>query len=137
MNKTREDYIREFHTAFGLDIDSEPRIDLLKLRRTLIDEETKELFSDIDEAIGYLERGEKVPRELYLNMLKELTDIQVVVSGASVALKPLKKLDEAFVRVCESNMSKLGADGKPMYREDGKVLKGPGYFPPDLSDLIS
>jgi hypothetical protein len=46
-------------------------------------------------------------------------------------------LEEAFRRVHESNMSKLGPDGKPMYREsDGKVLKGPNYVPPDLSDLV-
>jgi predicted HAD superfamily Cof-like phosphohydrolase len=136
VSKTREDYIRSFHEAFGLDIDSEPTVKLFKLRRTLIEEETKELFADIDSAISYIEKGETVPRELYENMLKELTDIQVVVSGAAVALKPLKELDEAFKRVYESNMSKLGADGKPIYREDGKVLKGPNYFKPDLSDLI-
>ncbi len=45
-------------------------------------------------------------------------------------------LDEALNRVHESNMSKLDEDGKPIYREDGKVLKGPNYKPPDLSDLI-
>ena len=45
-------------------------------------------------------------------------------------------LDEAMHRVHESNMYKLDQDGKPIYREDGKVLKGPNYQPPDLSDLI-
>ena len=45
-------------------------------------------------------------------------------------------LDEALNRVHESNMSKLGEDGKPIYREDGKVLKGPHYKPPNLTDLI-
>lgn len=110
---------------------------LLKLRRTLIDEETKELFADIDMAITYLEREEDVPPELYANMLKELADVQTVLSGMAVSLKPLKELQVAFERVHESNMSKLGADGAPIYREDGKILKGPNYFSPDLSDLIS
>ena len=137
MARTREDYLKDFHTAFGLDVHSDPTVQLLKLRRTLIDEETKELFADIDAAIAHLEKGEAVPHELYANMLKELADVQVVVSGMSVAVKPLKELDLAFKRVHESNMSKLGTDGKPTYREDGKVLKGPNYFPPDLSDLIS
>tara|TARA_R100000781_G_scaffold33_3_gene44 strand:+ start:1247 stop:1396 length:150 start_codon:yes stop_codon:yes gene_type:complete len=45
-------------------------------------------------------------------------------------------LDEAMHRVHTSNMSKLGDDGKPITREDGKVLKGPNYQPPDLSDLV-
>lgn len=136
-NKTREEYIKEFHEAFSLDLNENPTVKILQLRKTLIGEEVKELFSDIDEAIAHLEKGEEVPRELYLNMLKEMADVQVVLSGTSVALKPLAKLEEAFVRVCESNMSKLGKDGKPIYREDGKVLKGPKYFSPDLSDLIN
>jgi predicted HAD superfamily Cof-like phosphohydrolase len=137
MNKTREEYIKDFHTAFGLDVGSEPTVKLLKLRRSLIDEETKELFADIDSAIAHLEKGEPVPHELYVNMLKELSDVQVVLSGTAVSVKPLEKLEEAFVRVNESNMSKLGPDGKPIYREDGKVLKGPNYFKPDLTDLVS
>ncbi len=91
---------------------------------------------DIDHAIEYLERNENIPKELLMNMLKELADMQFVISGASVAIKPLRKLDEAFKRVFESNMSKLGDDGKPVYREDGKVLKGPNYNPPNLTDLI-
>ncbi|MHB1163592.1 MAG: hypothetical protein ACYCZZ_03705 [Minisyncoccota bacterium] len=136
MSTTREDRVREFHEAFDLDVGAEPTIKLLKLRRTLIDEETQELFSDIDTAIAHLERGEFVPQELYHNMLKELADVQVVLSGTSVALKPLQELEEAFRRVCESNMSKLDRNGKPIYREDGKALKGPNYFKPDLSDLV-
>ena len=128
--------MREFHRVFGLTIGADPTVKLLQLRRSLIDEETKELFADIDAAIAYLERGEIVPRELYSNMLKELADVQVVISGTAVALKPLKELEEAFQRVHDSNMSKLGEDGKPLYRDDGKVLKGPNYFEPDLSDLV-
>ena len=137
MNKVREDSVREFHKVFGLTIGADPTVKLLQLRRSLIDEETKELFSDIDAAIAYLEKGEIVPRELYTNMLKELADVQVVISGTAVALKPLQELEEAFQRVHDSNMSKLGADGKPLYRDDGKVLKGPNYFEPDLWDLVS
>ena len=136
MKQTREDYIKEFHNAFGVEVNAEPTVKLLKLRRSLIDEETKELFADIDAAIAHLEAGTPVPHALYVNMLKELSDVQVVLSGTSVSVKPLEKLDEAFVRVHESNMSKLGEDGKPIYREDGKVLKGPNYHKPDLTDLV-
>ena len=133
---TREDYIKQFHEAFNLDIDQEPNLKLVKLRRTLIAEETKELLADLDSVIECLETGQEIPKELWMNMLKEMADVQVVVSGTAVSLKPVAKLEEAFKRVHESNMSKLGLDGKPMYREDGKVMKGPNYYPPDLSDLV-
>ncbi len=134
--KTREDYIKEFHQAFGQGVHEEPTLNVLKLRKTLISEETKELMVEIDTALAHIEKGETVPAEVYKNMLKEMADVQVVLSGTAVALKPVKNLDEAFKRVHDSNMSKLGADGKPIYREDGKVLKGPNYFKPDLTDLV-
>ena len=136
MQKSREEMITEFHRAFEQGVHEEPTVEVLKLRRTLIHEETKELCVDMDEAIALLEQGKEVPHKLYVNMLKELADVQVVLSGASVALKPLAQLEEAFTRVHQSNMSKLGKDGKPILREDGKVLKGPNYFKPDLNDLV-
>ncbi len=136
MVKTREDYIKEFHNAFGQGVHQEPTVEVLKLRRTLIAEEAKELFEEIDAAIALLESGKPVPKETYANMLKELADLQVVLSGTSVSFKPLKNLDEAFKLVHASNMSKLDDNGRPILREDGKVLKGPKYFKPDLTDLI-
>ena len=66
--------------------------------------------------------------------LKELADLVYVCYQYAENMGWF--LDEALNRVHESNMSKLGEDGKPIYREDGKVLKGPGYKPPDLSDLF-
>ena len=66
--------------------------------------------------------------------LKELADLVYV--GYQYAENMGWFLDEALDRVHKSNMSKLGEDGKPIYREDGKVLKGPNYQPPDLSDII-
>ena len=66
--------------------------------------------------------------------LKELADLVYVCYQYAENMHWF--LDESLNRVHESNMSKLGEDGKPIYREDGKVLKGPGYKPPDLSDLI-
>lgn len=134
--KNREDHIKKLHEAFRLAINAEPTPALLRLRKTLIQEEVAELFSDIDQAVLLLEKGEVVPETLYINMLKEMADIQTVLSGTSVALKPLRNLEEAFLRVQESNMSKLDADGNPIYREDGKFMKGPHYTAPDLSDLI-
>ena len=66
--------------------------------------------------------------------LKELSDLVYVCYQYAENMGWL--LDEAMNRVHQSNMSKLGEDGKPIYREDGKVLKGPNYKPPDLSDLF-
>ena len=137
MKSTREDVVKEFHKTFTVEIDAEPTVELLQSRRALIKEETEELFSDIDLAISLLEQGKTVPRDVYINMLKELADVQIVLSGTSVALKPLQELEEAFVRVSKSNMSKLGEDGKPIHNEYCKVLKGPKYCKPDLSDLVS
>ena len=68
------------------------------------------------------------------NVLKELADLVYVCFQFAASQE--WDLDEAMHRIHESNMSKLGDDGKPIYREDGKVLKGPNYKPPILNDLI-
>ncbi len=64
-----------------------------------------------------------------------LTDLLVVIYGAGHAFGI--NLDDCFLEVHDSNMSKLGADGMPIYREDGKVMKGPDYCPPDLASLVA
>ena len=66
--------------------------------------------------------------------LKELADLIYVCAQYAENLN--WDIEQALRRVHRSNMSKLGEDGKPIYREDGKVLKGPNYQPPDLSDLV-
>ena len=66
--------------------------------------------------------------------LKELADLVYVCYQYAANMR--WDLDEAMHRVHESNMSKLDEDGKPIYREDGKVLKGPNYKPPNLEDLV-
>jgi len=80
------------------------------------------------------EFNEVAQEDTKLNMLKELADLVYVTYGYAATFG--WDLDEAVKRVHESNMSKLGEDGKPIYREDGKVLKGPNYKKPDLSDLV-
>ena len=70
---------------------------------------------------------------------KEITEYlqtNMKIFQKAVTLFPPMVVYEAFVRVHKSNMSKLGLDGKPIKREDGKVMKGPNYAPPDLSDLV-
>ena len=88
-------------------------------------------FKEFLEADGFLFRhGQNVQEEC----LKELADLVYVCYQYAENMGWF--LDEALNRVHESNMSKLDEDGKPIYRDDGKVLKGPNYKPPDLSDLF-
>jgi len=68
------------------------------------------------------------------NCLKELADLVYVCYQYAANMK--WDLDEAMHRVHESNMSKLDEEGNPIYRDDGKVLKGPNYKPPNLEDLV-
>ena len=96
-------------------------------QRNLIVEEFKEFL----EADGMLFR--KNP-EFPANCLKELADLVYVCYQYAVNMG--WSLDEAMHRIHDSNMSKLDKDGKPIYREDGKVLKGPNYAPPNLEDLV-
>ena len=96
-------------------------------QKDLIVEEFKEFL----EADGFMfKHGQNVQEEC----LKELADLVYVCYQYAENMHWF--LDEALNRIHESNMSKLGEDGKPIYRDDGKVLKGPNYKPPNLSDLV-
>lgn len=129
-----EQKVRQFHVAINQQLDMPLSPELLALRKTLIAEEVSELFAEIDKAIADLQTEATVARETHLNLLKEMADVQYVLSGMSVTFG--FKSDAVFDRVHKSNMSKLGDDGKPILREDGKAMKGPNYHPPMLADLI-
>ena len=91
----------------------------------------------IEEFKEFLEAEDQLYRDnptVTAEALKELADLVYVCYQYAENMNWF--LDEALNRVHESNMSKLGEDGKPIYREDGKVLKGPNYKPPNLTDLI-
>jgi len=114
----------DFMSSFGqevLDVPTLPEQNLAKLRLELIREEVEELNVGI-EGMDIVEIADA------------LTDILYVVYGAGHAFGI--DLDECYHEVHRSNMSKLGADGKPIYREDGKILKGPNYFHPNLKDIL-
>lgn len=131
----REDYVRQFHRAMGQDVgNNSPSATLLEFRYGLILEEVKELGEEIAYAMAESHFKEGIPLRVKARMLKELADVQYVISGLAVALG--LPLAQAFIRVHKSNMSKLGADGKPVYREDGKVLKGPNYVSPEMEELF-
>ena len=117
---------KEFRTKYGLK--SSRTRDRRSYQKNLIVEEFKEFL----EAEGMLFRNNAT---IESEALKELADLIYVAYQYADNMGWF--LDEALDRVPLSNMSKLGEDGKPIRREkDGKVLKGPNYKPPDLSDLI-
>lgn len=101
----------------------------LNLQQNLIDEEHLEL------AHAYLELKKDIAnKQVREHMLKELADLVYVCHQMAACFG--WDLQTAFNRVHGSNLSKLGGDGKPIRREDGKVLKGPNYYEPSLIDLV-
>ena len=120
---TKTQKVRQFTRAMGQPLDVEPTPDLARLRQDLIMEEAGEVWEELER-----------PVISKAKLTKELADLLYVVYGTALAFG--LPLDPAFNRVHESNMSKL-VDGKPLYREDGKVLKGPNYQPPVLDDLFN
>ena len=116
---------KEFRKKYNLKSDATRAT--RQYQRDLIVEEFKEFL----EAEGMLfSHGRNAKEEC----LKELADLVYVCYQYAENMGWF--LDEALDRVHKSNMSKLGEDGKPIYREDGKVLKGPNYKPPTLEDLF-
>jgi predicted HAD superfamily Cof-like phosphohydrolase len=125
MSKTNFESVGEFMQAFGQEVKDKaefPDNDTIALRLELILEEVGELREAIGEAN-------------IVEVADALTDILYVVYGAGHSFGI--DLDKCFEEVHSSNMSKLGEDGKPIYREDGKVLKGPKYFAPDLTKYVA
>ena len=121
---TNFDLVEEFMTAFGQDVEkvaSMPDRKTAMLRLKLILEEYEELETAVEE-------------HHLVGIADALTDILYVTYGAGHAFGI--NLDECFKEVHESNMSKLGPDGKPIYRDDGKVMKGPDYREPDLRKVL-
>ena len=116
---------KEFRTQYNLK--SSATKGKRSYQKNLIVEEFKEFL----EAEGMLFRKNNFFRA---ECLKELADLVYVCYQYAANMD--WDLDEALHRVHESNMSKLDEDGKPIYRDDGKVLKGPNYAPPNLEDLV-
>ena len=117
--------VKKFMETFGQEIKEKPGFPddkITSLRYDLIKEELEELKEAIDN------------RDIK-EVADALTDILYVTYGAGHAFGI--DLDKCFEEVQNSNMSKLGSDGKPIYNDKGKVMKGPNYFKPDLSKFVS
>lgn len=111
--------VKEFYTAFGQEFKTEPtnlEYERAKLRYRLIEEEVIELTDGI------------FKHDLN-NAAKELCDCFYILLGTALELGIADKLEAFFDLVHESNMSKLGADGKPIFRADGKIIKSENYKP--------
>ena len=121
---TNFEKVGDFMEAFGqevLYIPTMPDFNLSALRLDLIEEEVQELRDGL-------------ANKSMLEIADALTDILYVVYGAGHAFGI--DLDDCFHEVHSSNMTKLGADGRPLYRDDGKVMKGPNYREPDLTAFV-
>lgn len=122
--ETNFELVENFMNSFGQEIKDEPEIpdwNTCALRLDLITEEVREL----EVALA---------NEDIVGIADALTDILYVVYGTGHAFGI--DLDACFEEVHRSNMSKLGREGEPIYREDGKVLKGPDYSDPDLGSIL-
>ena len=136
-NKDQLSLLVDFMTAMGQPVSQGwEDIECIKLGLKLIEEETEEFREAVENIFENTEcgEGEDVLNDSREDLAKELADILYVCywTAAKIGID----VNEAFRRVHASNMSKLGPDGKPVKREDGKVLKGPGYHAPDLSDIV-
>ncbi len=126
--KRKLEAVSEFHTSFGLGISNSPiaalSIEKLALRHNLMAEEN-------DEYLVAAKENDLV------EVADALGDMLYILCGTILEHGMQHKIEEVFEEIQRSNMSKLGADGKPIYRADGKVLKGPSYFKPNISKILT
>jgi predicted HAD superfamily Cof-like phosphohydrolase len=126
--KNKLSSVTAFHKAFGLRVNNTPTTDInestLNLRFSLMDEENKE----------YLEA---IKNNDMIEVADALGDMLYILCGTIITHGMQNVIDEVFEEIQRSNMSKLGSDGKPIYRKDGKVLKGPNYFKPDIAKILN
>tara|TARA_Y100000996_G_scaffold378550_1_gene331288 strand:- start:1008 stop:1406 length:399 start_codon:yes stop_codon:yes gene_type:complete len=119
--------VKKFHDAFNIDVSVSPKVDLplnkIKLRFKLMSEENKEYF-------------EAAKNKDLIEIADALGDMLYILCGTILTHGMQDKIEEVFNAIQDSNMSKLGEDGKPIYRKDGKVLKGPNYFKPNLKKIF-
>ena len=125
--KKQLNHVEKFHDTFGIPNEYTPKAtisnDLIDLRFKLMAEENEE----------YLEAAKNGD---LVEVADALGDMMYILCGTILSHGMQHKIEEVFEEIQRSNMSKLGEDGKPIYREDGKVLKGPNYFKPNIAKII-
>ena len=120
--------VKEFHKVFNLDFLEVPKANIglekNKLRFNLMKEENEEYLNAAN-------------NNDLIEVADALGDMLYILCGTIIEHGFQYKIDEIFDEIQNSNMSKLGKDGKPIYREDGKVLKGPNYFKPNIEKILN
>jgi len=125
--------VKEFHEKFGgyySNIPTLPPFSIRELRNNLIHEEAKEVEEELISPPDHL-KNYNIDK-----VAKELCDLLYVTYGTILAYGLQDKIEECFDEVHRSNMSKLGINGKPVYREDGKLLKGENYSPANIESIL-
>ncbi|ARN76907.1 hypothetical protein BST97_02215 [Nonlabens spongiae] len=126
--KKQIDAVALFHKSFKLNTQSSPTVAIpderKKLRFELMKEENEEYF-------------EAAMNNDTIEVADALGDMMYILCGTIIEHGMQGIIEEVFDEIQRSNMSKLGVDGQPIYREDGKVLKGPNYFKPDFSKILN
>jgi len=120
--------VKEFHTAFGIGHSETPIADLGETKNTLRYHLMKE------ENEEYLEA---VKNNDLVEIADALGDMMYILCGTIIEHGLQDKIEAVFDEIQRSNMSKLGENEQPIYREDGKVMKGPNYFKPDFSKILA
>ena len=126
--KHQIDAVKIFHETYNLSYKESPIADIgnekINLRFKLMSEENEE----------YLEAAKN--NDL-VEVADALGDMLYILCGTIIEHGMQDKIEEVFDEIQRSNLSKLGEDGKPIYREDGKVMKGPNYFKPKISEILN
>jgi predicted HAD superfamily Cof-like phosphohydrolase len=120
--------VKIFHEAFGVKISNKPTLelskDILKLRHSLMEEENNEYLKAVEE-------------KNLIEVADALGDMLYILCGTILTHGFQNLIEDIFDEIQSSNMSKLGEEGKPIYRNDGKVLKGPNYKKPNIKKIIN
>ena len=125
--KNKIDAVKAFHEAFKIGYRTTPKADLgfakNKLRFDLMKEENEEYY-------------EAAKSNDLVEVADALGDMLYILCGTIIEHGMQHKIESVFNEIQRSNMSKLGADGNPIYRADGKVMKGPNYFKPNIKAIL-
>lgn len=124
--KTEIEMVKDFHNAYGHPVADSPKYissQRCLMRHNILSEEVNELLTAM------------VNKDL-VEVADGIADCLYILFGTAIEFGVADKMEAVFHEVHQSNMSKLGEDGKPIYREDGKIMKGPNYRKPNINSII-